>query len=426
MNARRQDAEALNEAGFAARLAALPDPGAHVAAAVSGGPDSMALALLLADWCRTRGRRLSALVVDHGLRAESATEAGLVAARLAALGVETVSLAWRGRKPAHGIQAAAREARYRLMTDWCRGHGVASLFLGHHADDQAATVAMRVLHGSGIDGLAGMRPVRWESGVRLYRPLLDVAKRELVTWLEGRGVPWVSDPGNEREDFERNRVDRWLESLDDDGTAVRRLARLGRRAARAADALTRMADRTFERLVRADRFGTLRADWDGFAAEEPELRLRLLRRLAASAGAHDPGLGATEEALARLEANGTASVGRAVLRRRRGDLVAVREARRLPSVSWPAGERVVQWDGRFRLEAPTPPAMALAVAPLRGMPPELKRRAAVPERPPAATLPALYCADRLVAVPHFDWRDAAGEDLPAISVAVVGHDMASH
>src|SRR5438445_7778340 len=127
-----------------------------VAVAVSGGRDSLALALLAQDWTRARGGSVIGLVVDHGLRAEAAAEAAATLCVLSQQGIDGAILHWSGVKPSSGLQEAARVARYRLLRDECRRRGILHLLLGHHADDQAETVAMRAARRSGPDGLAGM------------------------------------------------------------------------------------------------------------------------------------------------------------------------------------------------------------------------------------------------------------------------------
>ena len=123
--------------------------------AVSGGADSMALALLAHEWTKARQGRIEAITVDHGLRPESKAEAQLTAARLQAAGIRCRVLAWAGDKPRTGLQAAARRARYRLLTGWCARAGVLHLLVAHHASDQAETVVLRAA-AFGRDDLAAL------------------------------------------------------------------------------------------------------------------------------------------------------------------------------------------------------------------------------------------------------------------------------
>lgn len=198
----------LDGSGFA-RLMAPFEPfeaAPIVAVAVSGGRDSLALALLAQDWATERGGRVVGLIVDHALRAEAAAEAAATLSVLSRHGIDGTILHWRGAKPKSGLQEAARAARYRLLRDECRRRGILHLLLGHHADDQAETVAMRTVRRSGPDGLAGMAAVVEQPELRLLRPLLGVPRGRLTATLVGRGVSWLDDPSNADPRFERARL----------------------------------------------------------------------------------------------------------------------------------------------------------------------------------------------------------------------------
>ena len=174
--------------------------------AVSGGRDSMALALFADGWARNRGGQVTALHVDHGLRPESADEASRVGGWLQERGIPYCVLTWRGAKPATGIQAAARHARYELLTAWCGDKGVLHLVLAHHQDDQAETYLLRLAGGSGEDGLAAMAAVVETPNVRLLRPLLGIPRARLTATLKASGQPWLDDPSNRDPAFARVRV----------------------------------------------------------------------------------------------------------------------------------------------------------------------------------------------------------------------------
>ena len=141
--------------------------------AVSGGPDSTALLWLAARWRarRKRGPRLIVVTVDHGLRPESAREALAVKRLARALKVEHRTLRWTGRKPKTGIQEAAREARYRLLSGAACQAGARHILTAHTLDDQAETILFRMARGSGVSGLAGMGPT-----LALVYTLLDRLK----------------------------------------------------------------------------------------------------------------------------------------------------------------------------------------------------------------------------------------------------------
>lgn len=197
---------------FAALMASMGpfEKAPNLAVAVSGGADSMALALLAHAWAGQRRGAVTALTVDHGLRPRAAAEARQVRQWLNGHGISHRTLRWRGAKPDSGIQAAARQARYDLLGQWCRRHGVLHLLSAHHGDDQAETILLRLQRGSGIEGLAGMPAVRALPGVRLLRPLLKVRRADLVATLEAQGQTWLEDPSNQEDRFARVRARRYL------------------------------------------------------------------------------------------------------------------------------------------------------------------------------------------------------------------------
>jgi len=186
-----------------------------LAVAVSGGADSLALALMMNDECKNLGIKLTALTVEHGLREESAAEASYVAKLMKECGIEHHILVWKGQKPVTGIEEAAREARYALLEEWCLAHDFKAIAVAHQAHDQAETFLMRLQRGSGLDGLSGMKPVSLRGGLLILRPLLNVMPEELKRYLKRRQVQWVEDPSNQCNDFLRVRVRKFLPQLSE-------------------------------------------------------------------------------------------------------------------------------------------------------------------------------------------------------------------
>lgn len=232
---------------------------------------------LLARWSAARsGPPLTIATVDHGLRPESADEARFVAREAAALGLPHRTLAWTGEKPGTGLQAAAREARYRLLVDLARVQGASHLVTAHTLDDQAETVLMRMARGSGLAGLAGMRAERDRDGVTHARPLLAYPKAALVNLCEREGWAFVTDPSNRSELFARVRWRRLMPDLAREGLTAERLARLAERAARADEALDAKATEALA-LAGAESEGERLAFDGGHLAREPfEIALRML------------------------------------------------------------------------------------------------------------------------------------------------------
>jgi tRNA(Ile)-lysidine synthase len=203
-----EPAPALTDAEFAAaleRIARFEDR-PRLAVAVSGGPDSLALAILADRWARARGGEICAVTVDHRLRRESGAEIRRLKGWLATRGIHHEVLAWRGPKPQTRIQERARAARYRLLAGWCREKRFLHLLLAHHRDDQVETHLIRRDATSGADGLAGMSGVRELEGCRLIRPLLGFPKARLVALLREEGQVFLDDPSNHNPVFARARL----------------------------------------------------------------------------------------------------------------------------------------------------------------------------------------------------------------------------
>lgn len=253
------------------------DRASGIVAAVSGGPDSMALMHLLARWSGA-GRRATILVatVDHGLRSESADEAAFVAREAASLGLSHRTLAWTGGKPQAGIQEAAREARYRLLVGYAREAGASHLVTAHTRDDQAETVLMRLARGSGLTGLSGMRRDRDRDGIRHLRPLLDWPKEALLDLCRSQGWRFVSDPSNLDERFERVRWRRIMPLLAAEGLTVERLVRFSERMRQADEALEAKALQAFEGAEPVAADGGLSLQARSLAAEPFEIAVRVL------------------------------------------------------------------------------------------------------------------------------------------------------
>ena len=137
-----------------------------------------------------------ALIVDHGLRAESTDEAAATVARLDARGIATRLLRLDGLAHGTALAERARDARFAVLTQACASAGILHLLLGHHASDQAETVLMRALGGSGPAGMAGMLPLVETPSVRILRPLLSIPPARLRAKVAAAGMAWVEDPSN--------------------------------------------------------------------------------------------------------------------------------------------------------------------------------------------------------------------------------------
>ena len=383
--------------------------------AVSGGPDSMALMRLVAEWNGRHpkpSRQILVATVDHGLRRESAGEASFVAEWATRLQLPCRILRWEGEKPACGLPAAARAARYELLEGQATRLDASNVGLvtAHTQDDQAETFLMRLKRGSGVDGLSAMAsctPLRQGSVVSLLRPLLSVPKARLIVTLEARGQTWVEDPTNTCLDYERPAVRVALARLADEGISAGALATSARRLRAAREAVGYGLARFTETLALSfneEIFASLsRAAFD----EGPEaLRARVLARLIGRFGGASlpPQLAEVEDLTARLAADKrtTSTLGGAVVSATPREVKIWREPGRIAGAPLTLQPGVWDvWDKRFRVRSG---GVDVHVRPLG----EALRRETVaplldPRRPlPAAAvaaLPAFWSGDRLLGVP---------------------------
>ncbi len=191
-----------------------------IAVGVSGGADSLALALRLNE----QGHKVVALTVDHGLRPEARTEAEYVASLMQKFAIEHHILTWIGTKPTNGVEEAARQARYNLLFDFCHQHNIKYLATGHHRRDQAETFLLRLARGSGVFGLSGILPKSERQGITIIRPQLDSSPDDLKKYLRDLNIKWIEDPMNDQEDFARVKMRKFLPQLETIGITEQRLA----------------------------------------------------------------------------------------------------------------------------------------------------------------------------------------------------------
>jgi tRNA(Ile)-lysidine synthase len=384
----------------------------HLALAVSGGPDSMALLHLVARWRALRGGepRLTVLTVDHALRPESRDEVKLVARMAESLGLPHAVLTWmRGDEELRALQQSAREARYDLMAGYCHRNDIPAIITAHHLDDQAETVLMRLARGSGLDGLAAIPECSRWAGISVLRPLLDMPKARLVATLHADGIAFAEDASNHDPRFERARLRGCDDALAKLGLSAAALGRSARRLRRARAALDHAADGLLAAHSRMSEAGYCIIEAPALAAAPEEIALRALTRVLAAVGGRDmpPRLAKLEALLKVLQQTPTKThtLGGCRLQPLRHELGVFRETRKagLPVLPLFPGERAL-WDNRFAIalggqEREPVTVRALGDAGWRQARESSALLAALP-RFAGATLPACWRGDALIFVPE--------------------------
>ena len=401
---------------FAASMSALglDTPSARIAAAVSGGGDSLALTLLLNDWAIARGGNILALTVDHGLRDGSAEEAQALNATLQKRGIPHEILHWEGDKPSSHIQERARDMRYKLLAQKCAEAGFNTLAVAHNAEDQIETFWMRLAHGSGLDGLAGMAATSQKNGLRIVRPLLNFSRAELRDICTAYGAAWAEDPSNANEKFLRPRLRGFEDMLAAEGLTPQRLAQTLQKLEGARDALEAVTQKALAAATHHDA-GYVTITPAALRHEHPEIQRRMLSQIlhAVAPQEYRAGFDALEQLradIARDSFNGCTLSGCEVFPSK-SQLFFCRE---LAAANAPAPlQNGMVWDGRFRVSGyPLADSLTMGVVGEAGVSVLRKQAADAPalarqvDALPAKILRVLagvWQGQNLVSVPHLNW-----------------------
>jgi len=404
------------------------EPAPTLAVAVSGGADSMALALLAADWARDRGGTVTALTVDHRIRPQAAIEARWVRDALTARDIGHRVLVWRqgGDGGSANLQARARRARYGLLEEWCRANGVLHLLTAHHRDDQAETFLLRLGRGSGTFGLAGMAAVVEHPHLRLLRPLLEIPGADLKRALSRIGQDWIEDPSNADSAFARVRVRRALPGLEAAGLSPVHIAETAARLGGDRRVLEADVARLLAVGASPDPAGFVRLDRAALLGAPRPVGLRALARVLVAVGGAE--YAPRFERLERLyeEIAGACrarTLGGCAIRLAAGAaLLICREPAAQGAPVRVAQPGTLTWDGRFhlRLSRAGGPAQKVrsryTLGPLgyegwQTIRSEVSGYAGRPDNRPRPLpgvirvgLPALRRAGRVVEVPHLGYR----------------------
>ncbi len=298
-----------------------PFLGRPIAVAVSGGVDSICLLY----WLVGLGMNVTALHVHHHLRDVADEEAQYVKDTCDKLNIPCHIFHWNDAKPLSGIEAAARNARYNLMIDFCRDNEIGILMVAHQADDQIETFLMNLGRGSGVNGLAAMRAISYRDGVKIARPLLNVFRQELIDYCEANNIKYFSDEMNFDDKYTRVKIRQNRHLLNDklgisDGRILLAIENLGRaRDALDSDVTARIKSVTYDGYA---LFG------DSFLFDVPmDIGLKCLGMLIQTIGGDDyqPRLNSLTFALSKLQSDCKFTLGHCTIRRFKNQILIVPE-----------------------------------------------------------------------------------------------------
>jgi tRNA(Ile)-lysidine synthase len=197
----------------------------NLAVAVSGGPDSLALAYLAKCYGLKNKIKTYFFLVDHKLRSESSLEAKTVKKILKKININCKILDWNGKKPSKNIQAKAREKRYSLLINECIKNNIKHLLFGHHLNDLFENFLIRIVRGSGLNGLISFsKSTKYrDQNINIIRPLLNIEKKDLIYISKVIFDFFVKDPSNINENYKRARIRNLLHSLEKEGLDIKKL-----------------------------------------------------------------------------------------------------------------------------------------------------------------------------------------------------------
>lgn len=412
---------AIGPAEFARCVEALGpfEDNPRIALALSGGGDSMALAYLLRRWVQQNHGQLIAISIDHGLRPESYSESEWLRNFFSTISnIDLVVLPWLGDKPEHGIQEAARGARYALLAEYCRTSGILHLFTAHHWQDQKETIAMRRLRESGEYGLAGMNAIRDYEGVRILRPLLHIDKSRLQATLMQSYWPWLDDPSNANPAFERARLRQEevkVEYAETHKLAVER------------DRLDRKAAHYLSHALTLQKGGYIEISMQEKTSAEVQAFAFSRLAQALSGADYAPQAERVLDCLSLLQqSDKVRSLGNCLWKREKKGWILAREAANCPYIPVECGADLF-WDKRYRCKV-TARGKNLLLGPLgeNGLQ-KIEKNELLQALPPMVrpALPTLWEGERLLSSPVIQWgKGLEAEFLPSLPFTSSGFTLA--
>lgn len=248
--------------------------------ALSGGIDSLCLALILPEFLSKHKIELHNVTIDHKLRANSTIEALELNKLMQKLGYNHKIITWQyEEKITNNIENKARIARYNLLKSYAKKHDINMIITGHHLDDQVETFFMRLIRGSGIDGLAAMNMLtKLDNDLTLFRPFLEISKAELKSYLISKNHSWFEDETNNDNKFLRNKIRKFLYQIEDKQLLDNRIKQTTQHLSRAKDFLQSYSEKKLFEISKINNI-TIDVDYNKFLALHEEIALRILVKI---------------------------------------------------------------------------------------------------------------------------------------------------
>tara|TARA_B100001741_G_scaffold310122_1_gene308876 strand:- start:757 stop:1779 length:1023 start_codon:yes stop_codon:yes gene_type:complete len=248
------------------------------AVAVSGGPDSMALAFLAKTLLKEKKYKAYFLHIDHGLRKNSSIEALKVKKLLKRIGVNLKIFKIR-KKIENNLQKTARDFRYEILVNFCKKNNVKNLLTAHHRDDQIETFLIRLSRGSGVEGLSSMSQVSTLGyGISLIRPFLEFKKKELNHISYKIFKKTINDPSNKNKRFLRTNIRDLTKILESKGLNFDQIMRSIKNISSTKDAINFYVSRSLKKFVKFKKRETI-LDLSLFKKEPKEVKFKIINNI---------------------------------------------------------------------------------------------------------------------------------------------------
>nr|MBQ0091669.1 tRNA lysidine(34) synthetase TilS [Candidatus Enterousia merdequi] len=295
-----------------------------MALGVSGGVDSMCLLY----WLHNVGADVVCLHVNHKLRPQADIETEYVKNICEQLNIPCHIFYWDGEKPENGLEAAAREARYKMMTDFCHENNIEYLVTAHQSDDQIETFLMNLSRGSGLYGLSAMLQESERDGIKILRPLLEVPRSEIKKYCEDNNIKYFVDSMNSDEHYTRVKIRNNRHVLNDElGISDSRILLAIQNLGRTREWMDKYISARIDLVIRS--WGAMFVSSFLFDEAE-EIRLKLLGTLIQRVGRnkYPVRLKSLQSTLIKLEKDCKLTLGHCTIRRLNDRILIVPEGKR--------------------------------------------------------------------------------------------------
>ncbi len=321
-----------------------------ICVAVSGGSDSLALLFLLSEFARLKQWYLYCVTVDHKLRAKSTEEALFVKDICSKLNVEHHILTWEHDLVIEEgkLENLARQARYKLLEQFCLDKKIQFIATGHNWNDQIETHELRKIKGSSNLGLAGMSQIRSLSeNVKILRPLLIFSKEYLKDFLISQNIDWKTDPMNFNDHFQRVTIRKNIETYSKD--KLNEISRIIQKLGQKRATIEKKAVDFLLTYVSINNVGyAIVGDFSKFINYKSEIQMEILRRVIWQIGGKEYPVSINENIAKNIINRKINTIGRCLIKIKQNHILVFRENRNIPSMQ--VKKHKILWDNRFIID----------------------------------------------------------------------------